>query len=82
MTLDIHPSHPHMLVVGLYDGNVAVYNLQVCSMKARKVDVIRKFCQQKKSAPNYMSTAQNGKHKDVVWQVGKLIHSAWSSLTL
>ena len=29
-----------------------------------------------------MSTAQNGKHKDVVWQVGKLIRSAWSSLTL
>ena len=38
MTLDIHPSHPHMLVVGLYDGNVAVYNLQVCYMKGRKVD--------------------------------------------
>ena len=29
-----------------------------------------------------MSTAQNGKHKDVVWQVGELIRSAWSSLTL
>ena len=45
MCVDIHPEvflltrfknlsflpeqHPHMLVVGLYDGNVAVYNLQV-----------------------------------------------------
>lgn len=29
MCIDIHPLHPHMVVVGLYDGNVAVYNLQV-----------------------------------------------------
>ena len=28
MCLDFHPEHPHMLVVGLYDGNIAVYNLQ------------------------------------------------------
>jgi hypothetical protein len=26
--IDIHPNHPHMLAVGLSDGNVAVYNLQ------------------------------------------------------
>ena len=26
--VDIHPGHPHMLAVGLSDGNVAVYNLQ------------------------------------------------------
>jgi dynein intermediate chain 1 len=52
MCVDIHPQHPHMVVVGLYDGNIAVYNLQIRS-----------------SVPTYMSTAQNGKHKDVVWQV-------------
>ena len=28
MCVDIHPQHPHMVVAGLYDGNVAVYNLQ------------------------------------------------------
>ena len=28
MCLDIHPAHPHMVVVGLYDGNVCVFNLQ------------------------------------------------------
>ena len=53
MSCDIHPYHPHMLVVGLYDGSVAVYNLQ----------------QRKNMAPNYMSSATNGKHTDVVWQV-------------
>ena len=26
--VDIHPTHPHMLVAGLFDGNVAVFNLQ------------------------------------------------------
>ena len=42
-----------MLVVGLYDGNIAVYNLQ------KNVGV-----------PNYQSDAKNGKHRDIVWQVG------------
>ena len=28
MCLDFHPQHPHMLCAGLYDGNIAVYNLQ------------------------------------------------------
>ena len=28
MSVDIHPSHPHMIVAGLANGNVAVYNLQ------------------------------------------------------
>ena len=53
MSCDIHPHHPHMLVCGLYDGSVAVYNLQ----------------QRMNGAPNYMSSATNGKHTDVVWQV-------------
>ena len=52
MCVDIHPQHPHMVVVGLYDGNIAVYNLQ-----------------NRGSSPSYMSSAQNGKHRDVVWGV-------------
>ena len=28
MCVDIHPKHPHIIVVGLVRGNVAVYNLQ------------------------------------------------------
>ena len=28
ISLDIHPSHSNMVVVGLYDGNVAVYDLK------------------------------------------------------
>ena len=27
LCLDIHPTYPHMIVTGLYDGNIAVYNL-------------------------------------------------------
>ena len=52
MCVDIHPQHPHMVVVGLYDGNIAVYNLQT-----------------RRSTPSYKSSAQNGKHREVVWQV-------------
>ena len=52
MCLDIHPKCAHIVVVGLYDGNVAVYNLKSES-----------------SSPSYTSSAQGGKHKDVVWQV-------------
>ena len=33
MCVDIHPRHPHMVVAGLHDGNVAVYNLQSKSSK-------------------------------------------------
>lgn len=29
MCLDFHPQHPYLVVVGLYDGNVAVYNIQL-----------------------------------------------------
>ena len=51
-SIDVHQNHSHMLVVGLFDGNVAVFNLQ-----------------KKNREPSYISTAQNGKHRDVVWQV-------------
>ena len=33
MCLDVNPKHPHMIVVGLADGNVAVYNLQIGGKK-------------------------------------------------
>lgn len=52
MCVDIHPDHPHMLVAGLYNGNVAVYNLQRDTTK-----------------PSFLSTAVNGKHRELVWQV-------------
>ena len=52
MCVDIHPDHPHMLVAGLYNGNVAVYNLQRDMTK-----------------PSFLSTAVNGKHRELVWQV-------------
>ena len=29
LCLDVNPYHPHMLAVGLMNGNVAVYNLQI-----------------------------------------------------
>lgn len=47
-----------MLVVGLYDGNIAVYNLQ-----------------KNTGAPSYQSDAKNGKHRDIVWQVKKEVHT-------
>ena len=28
MSLDIHPEHPYLISVGLYDGTVAVYTLK------------------------------------------------------
>ena len=56
MSVDIHPTHPHMLVVGLANGNVAVYNLQLQGKK-----------------PAYLSSARNGKHTDIVWQVNQLL---------
>ena len=42
-----------MLVAGLSNGNVAVYNLQ------KKIE----------GRPSYISTARNGKHQDAVGQV-------------
>ena len=52
LCLDVNPYHPHMLAVGLMNGNVAVYNLQKSQEK-----------------PAYISTARNGKHQDIAWQV-------------
>ena len=60
MSVDIHPTHPHMLVVGLANGNVAVYNLQLQGKK-----------------PAYLSSARNGKHTDIVWQVKQLLGNSF-----
>ena len=53
--LSVCGQHPHMLVVGMYDGNIAVYNLQ-----------------KNTGTPSYQSDAKNGKHRDIVWQVGTI----------
>uniref|UniRef100_A0A8D0E4A4 Dynein axonemal intermediate chain 1 n=1 Tax=Salvator merianae TaxID=96440 RepID=A0A8D0E4A4_SALMN len=53
MCLDIHVDHPYLIVVGFYDGNVAIYNLK----------------KPPSSQPGYRSTAKSGKHTDPVWQV-------------
>ena len=42
-----------MVVAGLHNGNVAVYNLH-----------------KNTGAPSHISNAQNGKHRDIVWEVG------------
>ena len=58
MCVDLHPRQAHMVVVGLYDGNVAVYNLHTMRHGGTNI-----------CTPNYISAAGNGKHSDVVWQV-------------
>ena len=58
MCVDMHPRHPHMLVCGLHDGNVSVYNLHTMRQGGANI------CQ-----PTYFSSANNGKHSDVVWRV-------------
>ena len=52
-----------MLVVGMYDGNIAVYNLQ-----------------KNTGTPSYQSDAKNGKHRDIVWQVGTIFLDPIGSL--
>ncbi|XP_044299943.1 dynein axonemal intermediate chain 1 [Varanus komodoensis] len=53
MCVDVHVDHPYLIVVGFYDGNVAIYNLK------KPVS----------TQPGYKSTAKSGKHTDPVWQV-------------
>eukprot|EP00040_Diaphanoeca_grandis_P013348 m.67440 g.67440 ORF g.67440 m.67440 type:complete len:733 (-) comp23813_c0_seq2:225-2423(-) len=53
MTIDILPSAVNMVVVGFYDGSVAVYN-----MASKTINT-----------PTHKSTALTGKHTDPVWQV-------------
>ncbi|XP_070599753.1 dynein axonemal intermediate chain 1 [Erythrolamprus reginae] len=53
MCLDIHVEHPYLIVVGFYDGNVAIYNLKKPTA----------------TQPGYKSSNLSGKHTDPVWQV-------------
>jgi len=53
MSIDLLPTAVNMVVVGFYDGSVAVYN-----MASKTIDV-----------PTHKSTALTGKHTDPVWQV-------------
>ncbi|XP_054842127.1 dynein axonemal intermediate chain 1 [Eublepharis macularius] len=53
MCADVHVDHPYLIVVGFYDGNVAIYNLKKPAS----------------SQPGYKSSAKHGKHTDPVWQV-------------
>lgn len=41
MCVDIHPKYPYMVVVGLYDGNVLVFNVQAtCKKPAFKSNAV------------------------------------------
>lgn len=53
MCFDIHVDHPYLIVVGFYDGNVAIYNMKKPAA----------------TQPGYKSSAMSGKHSDPVWQV-------------
>lgn len=53
MSVHIHPQHPSMIAVGLYDGGVLVYNIQ-----AKTDQPVFKS-----------SSKSGGKHSDPVWQV-------------
>lgn len=53
MCLDFHPEAVHLMVVGFYDGSVAVYDMHSKDL----------------SIPTYKATALTGKHSDPVWQV-------------
>jgi len=53
MCLDFHPEATNLMVVGFYDGSVAVYDMHSKTL----------------STPIYKATALTGKHSDPVWQV-------------
>ena len=58
MSVDIHPEHSNYLCVGLYNGNVAVYNLK---SKSTEPEYISSRTEADESLEN--------KHSDPVWQV-------------
>lgn len=53
MCMDFHSKVSSLIVVGFYDGSVAVYNV----------------ASNEPSKPLYLSTAKTGKHSDSVWKV-------------
>ncbi|XP_075247342.1 dynein intermediate chain 2, ciliary-like isoform X2 [Convolutriloba macropyga] len=58
MCVDVHPTYPYLMCVGLYSGHVAVYNM--LQHQSFEPEVMR--------APPIMSTAEE-KHADPVWQI-------------
>ncbi|XP_077292828.1 dynein intermediate chain 2, ciliary [Arctopsyche grandis] len=53
ISLDIHKKYPYLIVVGLYDGNVCVYNTQLTLEKTYQ----------------YKSDSVASKHGSLVWEV-------------
>ncbi|NP_001085877.1 dynein, axonemal, intermediate chain 1 L homeolog [Xenopus laevis] len=94
MCLDIHREHPYLLAVGLYDGNVAVYNLKantqlpafISSAKSGKhTDPVWQVKWQKDDMdnnPNFFSISSDG--RVVSWTLVKdeLLHSDVIKLSL
>lgn len=81
MSLDIHPDHPSLVAVGLYDGTVAVYNLQEKSKSpvfsstpktGKHTDPVWQVLWQKNNLDgnlNFMSVSSDG--RVVTWTIVK-----------
>ncbi|KAI8806509.1 WD40-repeat-containing domain protein [Cladochytrium replicatum] len=71
MCLDIHPQHPSMIAVGLFDGSVCVYNLQkksdhpvFKSLAGKHTDSVWQICWQKDDLDenmNFSSVSSDGR---------------------
>lgn len=83
MSIDIHPEHPFLVVVGLYDGSVSVYNLQLKSPNpiyrstantGKHTDPVWQVAWQKNDSDNnlnFYSTSSDG--RIVCWTIVKVI---------
>ncbi|XP_065920328.1 dynein intermediate chain 2, ciliary-like [Dysidea avara] len=81
MSIDIHPEHPFLVVVGLYNGSVSVYNLQLKSPNAiyhstantgKHTDPVWQVAWQKNDNDNnlnFFSTSSDG--RIVSWTIVK-----------
>ena len=87
LCLDIHPSYPHMIVVGLYDGNIAVYNLhtkssspcfQSCAGSGKHADAVWQVCWAKDNLDGYLNFYScSGDGRVTNWTIVKT--SLWHS---
>ncbi len=74
MCVDVHPTYPYLICVGLYSGHVGVYNmLQTNQVSTRNVTYRLEFSESGlrlvvKQGPLTMCTAEE-KHADPVWQI-------------
>ena len=94
MCLHFHPQHPSLLVVGLYDGNVLVYDLQNktdtpiyrSSTKENKhMDPVWQVVWQKDDLDdnmNFFSISSDGRVTQWTLLKNELVHSDAISLTL